>query len=87
MEKTRDATEKQWEDSLIAMSGRDKAIQSMQDHKETILTKLSETEVANRVYKAEQNNMAARLSKKEQGGQNTQKFGNAINRMRRIGSF
>ena len=67
LEKTRSATEKQWEDSLIAMSGRDKAIQSMQDHKQNILTKLSESEVANRVYKAEQESLQARLSKKEQG--------------------
>ena len=67
LEKTRGTTEKQWEDSLIAMSGRDKAIQSMQIHKQNILTKLSESEVANRVYKAEQESLQARLSKKEQG--------------------
>ena len=67
LERTREATEKQWEESLTAMSGRDKAIQSMQDHKQTILTKLSESDVANRVYKAEQANLQGRLTKKEQG--------------------
>jgi len=67
LEKTRAATEKQWEDSMIAMSGRDKAIQNMQNSTQAIYMRLSESNVTNRVYEAEQKSTIHRLSAKEEG--------------------
>lgn len=67
LEKTRTATEKQWEESLTAMSGRDKAIQSMSDRAQIVSTKLSEADLVNKISKTEQTEAANRMSKKELG--------------------
>jgi hypothetical protein len=66
LEKTRKLTEKQWEESLTAMSGRDKAIQNMADHKQSILTKLSESELVNRVCTTELADLQKQFRRKEQ---------------------
>jgi len=65
LEKSKAATEKQWEDSLTAMSGRDKAIQSIQDHSQAVATKLTEAEHSNRYFKTESIGVSAQLAKKE----------------------
>jgi hypothetical protein len=67
LEKTRAATEKQWEDSMIAMSGRDKAIQNMQNSTQAVYMRLSDSNVTNRVYEAEQKSTIQKLSAKEEG--------------------
>ena len=68
--KHKEATVKQWEESLSAMSNRDKTIQSIANIKEKVETKLHEVSVVNRAVKSDHNAAIKALSKRDQGNMN-----------------
>ncbi|KAJ3033332.1 hypothetical protein HDV00_006488 [Rhizophlyctis rosea] len=56
---------KQWEESIAAMAKRDQAFQAVESNRETIKSKLDETEKVNRALKTDVEKREDELSKKE----------------------
>jgi hypothetical protein len=67
LETAKSSIEKQWEEAITAMSKRDKAFQSTEDHKQAMNLKYLELEKELTLVKDEKNELTRNLSAREQG--------------------